>query len=219
MLALAVVAGASAKTKAVKTPPQLKFDPSIGETRTLTMPDGQEVNYTAYEGMFFVTNVEDSAYQTINVYVPDGATQQTPILLRTYVGGYMAAPAQQPKASDATGRALKEGYVVAIPGSRGRNSTVVATKTDKKAGIKKGQTIYTGRAPAAILDLKAAIRYLRQFDDVMLGDAEKIITDGTSAGGAMSSLMGATGNNPAYEPLLRAMGAAQQRDDVFASVC
>ena len=219
MLALAVVAGAGAKTKAVKPQPQLTFDPSIGETRTLTMPDGVEVNYTAYEGMFFVTNVEDSTYQTINVYVPDGATQQTPILLRTYVGGYMAAPAQQPKASDATGRALREGYVVAIPGSRGRNSTVVATKTDKKAGIKKGQTIYTGRAPAAILDLKAAIRYLRQFDDVMLGDAEKIITDGTSAGGAMSSLMGATGNNPAYEPMLRAMGAAQQRDDVFASVC
>jgi acetyl esterase/lipase len=79
--------------------------------------------------------------------------------------------------------------------------------------------MYTGRAPAAILDLKAAIRYLRQFDDVMPGDAERIITDGTSAGGAMSSLMGATGKNPAYEPLLRAMGAAQQRDDVFASVC
>ena len=158
MLALAVVAGAGAKTKAAKTLPQLKFDPSIGEMRTLTMPDGQEVNYTAYEGMFFVTNIEDSAYQTINVYVPEGATQKTPILLRTYVGGYMAAPAQQPEAGDATGRALKEGYVVAIPGSRGRNSMVVATKTDKKAGIKK-------------------------------------------------------------EPLLRAMGAAQQRDDVFASVC
>ncbi len=71
MLALAVVAGAGAKTKAVKTQPQLRFDPTIGETRTLTMPDGMEVKFTAYEGMFFVTNVEDSAYQTINVYVPD----------------------------------------------------------------------------------------------------------------------------------------------------
>jgi hypothetical protein len=47
----------------------------------------------------------------------------------------------------------------------------------------------------------------------------KIITDGTSAGGAMSALMGATGNNPAYEPLLQAMGAAPVRDNVFASVC
>ena len=31
--------------------------------------------------------------------------------------------------------------------------------------------------------------------------------------------MGATGNNPAYEPYLKAMGAAEERDDVFASVC
>ena len=199
--------------------PQLQFYKSKGETRTMTMPDGSVVKYTAYEGMFYVTNVEDPAYQTINIYVPDGATQQTPIFLRTYVGGYMASNAGQPQAGDATGRALKEGYVVAIPGSRGRNSTVVASSTDKKTGIKKGQTIYTGRAPAAILDLKAAIRYLRHFDKEMPGDAEKIITDGTSAGGAMSALMGATGNNPAYEPLLQAMGAADERDDVFASVC
>ena len=217
-LAVALSVGMSAKQKPVVTP-QLQFDASRGEARVMTMPDGSKVGYTAYEGMLFVTNVEDSAYQTINVYVPDGATQQTPIFLRTYVGGYMASKAGQPQAGDATGRALKEGYVVAIPGARGRNSTITATKTDKRAGIKKGQTIYTGRAPKAILDLKAAIRYLRHFDKAMPGDAERIITDGTSAGGAMSSLMGATGNNPAYEPLLKAMGAADERDDVFASVC
>ena len=74
----------------------------------------------------------------------------------------------------------------------------------------------TGRA---LLDLKAAIRYLRHFDRQMPGDAERIITDGTSAGGAMSALMGATGNNPVYAELLKAMGAADERDDVFASVC
>ena len=53
----------------------------------------------------------------------------------------------------------------------------------------------------------------------MPGNAEKIITDGTSAGGAMSALLGTTGNNPAYEPYLKAMGAADARDDVYASVC
>ena len=215
-LASILAIGINAKPKAA---PSLQFTPQNGEARVMTMHDGSQVRYTAHEGMFFVTNIEDSTYQTINVYVPDGATQQTPIFLRTYVGGYMASAAGRPQATDATGRALKEGYVVAIPGSRGRNSTVIANNDHKKAGIKSGKTIFTGRAPAAILDLKAAIRYLRHFDNVMLGDAERIITDGTSAGGAMSSLMGATGNNPAYEPLLRAMGAAQQRDDVFASVC
>ena len=217
MMLAALAIGATAETKAPQ--PMLQFDPSGGETRVMTMHDGKEVKYHAYERLYFVTNVEDSAYQFLNVYVPYGATQQTPIFLRTYVGGYMASAAGQPQAGDASGRALQEGYVVVIPGSRGRNSTVVATRNDKKKGIKKGQTIYTGRAPAAVLDLKAAIRYLRHFDNEMLGDAERIITDGTSAGGAMSSLMGATGNNPAYELMLKAMGAADERDDVFASVC
>ena len=75
---------------------------------------------------------------------------------------YMASPATQPQAGDATGRALKEGYVVVIPGTRGRNSSIVADKVyaKKHRGVKKGQTIFTGRAPKAILDLKAAIRYL-----------------------------------------------------------
>lgn len=199
----------------------LTFDADAGVKTKMTVYDGSEVNYTAYEKLFYVTNVEDSTYQYLNVYVPDGATQQTPIFLRTYVGGYMASPAARPQAGDATGRALKEGYVVVIPGTRGRNSSIQADKAYAKShkGVKVGQTVYTGRAPKAILDLKAAIRYLRHFDSHMLGDAERIITDGTSAGGAMSSLMGATGNNPEYADLLNAMGAADERDDVFASVC
>lgn len=97
----------------------------------------------------------------------------------------MALKPQETDASDASGRALAEGYVVVIPGARGRNSVV----TDAK-----GNKVFTGRAPRGLLDLKAAVRYLRLFDKEMPGDAERIITDGTSAGGAMSSLLGATGN-------------------------
>ena len=194
--------------KPLKATP-LQFDSENGVKASLTLTDGKVVNYTAYTKLYFVTNVEDSTYQYMNIFVPDGVTQQSPMFLRTYVGGYMASEAGYPQAQDASGRALAEGYVLVIPGSRGRNSTV-----------KKGKkTIYTGRAPKALLDLKAAVRYLRHFDNVIPGDAEKIITDGTSAGGAMSSLLGATGNNAAYAPLLKAMGAADERDDVFASVC
>ena len=182
----------------------LVFNPTVSE-QVLTMPDGTNIPYAAYEQLYYVTNIEDSAYQFINIYVPAGANEQTPIFLRTYVGGYMAAQAQRPKASDASGRALQEGYVVVIPGTRGRNSM--------QGGI------YTGRAPKAILDLKAAIRYLRRFDKQIAGNTERIITDGTSAGGAMSALMGGTGNHPAYRDLLAQMGAADERDDVFASVC
>jgi len=121
----------------------LVFEANAGVKSKMTAYDGTEVSYTAYERLFYVTNVEDSTYQFLNVYVPDGANQQTPIFLRTYVGGYMASPAAQPQAGDATGRALKEGYVVVIPGTRGRNSSIVADKVyaKKHRGVKKGQTI------------------------------------------------------------------------------
>lgn len=186
------------------------FDASKGVAGSVSMPNGKVVNYTAYTKLYYVTNVEDSTYQYMNVFVPDGADQSTPIFMPNYVGGYMAAKPQSVNAGDASGRALAEGYVVAISGVRGRNSVV--TNAD-------GENVYTGRAPKALLDLKAAVRYLRHFDKEMPGDAEKIITNGTSAGGAMSALLGATGNNPVYEEYLKEMGAANERDDIFAAVC
>lgn len=208
ILLTALVVSCMLAVQAKKTNP-LHFDVDKGVKTSLAMPNGKTVKYTAYTKLYFVTNVEDSTYQYMNIFVPEGATQQTPIFLRTYAGGYMESEASGPQAGDASGRALAEGYVLVIPGSRGRKSTV-----------KSGRAIiYTGRAPKALLDLKAAIRYLRHFDNVILGDAEKIITDGTSAGGAMSALMGATGNNPSYDKYLKAMGAADERDNVYASVC
>ena len=76
-----------------------------------------------------------------------------------------------------------------------------------------------GRAPALIVDMKAVIRYLRHNRDVIPGDVEKIITSGTSAGGALSALTGATGNCEDYEPFFKAICAADERDDIFAANC
>ncbi|MGL4993290.1 MAG: alpha/beta hydrolase [Bacteroidales bacterium] len=189
----------------------LRFDPNNYSIKTLVMPDGEEITYRAYEEIFYVRNIEDSTYQTLNFYTPEKMKNSdgAPILLRTYVGGYMAATAKEPSATDATGRALKEGYAVCIPGSRGANSTVK----------KDGKVIHTGIAPNGILDLKAAVKYLHFNDDLMPGSAKRIFTDGTSAGGAMSALMGSTGDNSEYSQLLNKMGAADASDAVFASIC
>ena len=136
----------------------LMFDASKGVAGSVTMPDGKIVNYTAHTKLYYVTNVEDSTYQYINVFVPEGANQSTPIFMPNYVGGYMAAKPRSVSAEDASGRALAEGYVVAIPGARGRNSVVTNAQ---------GERVYTGRAPKGLLDLKAAVRYLRHFDKEM----------------------------------------------------
>ena len=100
MLAMNVNAAKKPKTSA------LQFNPESGVKASLTMPDGKVVNYTAYNKLYFVTNVEDSTYQYMNIFVPEGANEQTPIFLRTYVGGYMASQAGDPQAEDASGRAL-----------------------------------------------------------------------------------------------------------------
>lgn len=207
LLAISFVACNSAQTKT--EPDALAFNPDAYTEETLVMPGGDTIHYRAYENIYFVKHVVDSAYQTLNFYVPLSANEQTPIFLRTYVGGYMAAKARKPSPTDASGRALQEGYVLCIPGSRGWNSVVE----------KNGEKHFTGRAPADIVDLKAAVRYLRHNDHTMPGNAERIITDGTSAGGAMSALLGSSGNSPLFEPYLTDLGAANERDDVFASVC
>ena len=80
---------------------------------------------------------------------------------------------------------------------------------------KENQEKRSGRAPALIVDMKAAIRYMRHNAKTVPGDVEKIITNGTSAGGALSALAGATGNAKEYEPYLKAIGAAEEKDDIL----
>ena len=45
---------------------------------------------------------------------------------------------------------------------------------------------------------------------------KKIISNGTSAGGALSVLLGASGNHADYATALQALGAADARDDIYA---
>lgn len=100
--------------------------------------------------------------------------------------------------------ALAAGYVVVEPGCRGRTLTNDAGE-------------YYGVAPAAIVDLKAALRYITANADSFPGDTTRIVSTGTSAGGALSTLLGATGNSPLYEAELAAIGAAPGSDAVRAA--
>jgi hypothetical protein len=99
---------------------------------------------------------------------------------------------------------LAAGYVVVEPGARGR------TLTDS-AGT------YYGTAPAAIVDLKAAVRYVRANKGVIPGNTDRIVSTGTSAGGALSSLLGASGDSPLYDKYLKELGAADASDAIFAA--
>lgn len=100
--------------------------------------------------------------------------------------------------------AMAYGFVIVAPGCRGRD-------------CQQPDGTYFGKAPAAIVDLKAAVRYIRHNKGVMPGNPERILSTGGSAGGALSCLLAASGNHPLFESYLREIGAAEERDDIFAS--
>jgi hypothetical protein len=100
--------------------------------------------------------------------------------------------------------ALAAGYVVIEPGARGRS-------------LKNTGGEYYGTAPAAIVDLKAAVRYIRFNKGRIPGNVERIVSAGTSAGGALSALLGASGDSPLYDKLLKEIGAADASDAIFAT--
>jgi hypothetical protein len=120
--------------------------------------------------------------------------------------GGMRPPVGMTKKRNAVFDALAHGYVVVSPGVRGRT-------------LKDEEGKNYGKAPASIVDLKAAVRYLHYNDAVMPGDANKIISNGTSAGGALSALLGATGDSLDYEPYLDVLGAAKASDSIYAASC
>lgn len=213
----------------------LRFNGEKYEVKTCEL-DGKTITYRAFEGIEYCEKPVDEI-QKLNIFVPEefyekgevnGYTLKTvPIFMPNSVGGYMAGSASEPGKNflgiiNAEFEALRHGYVVVCAGIRGRNSGMATNEffVGGKAGNdtkKEGRLV--GRAPALIVDMKAAIRYLRHNRDVIPGDVEKIITSGTSAGGALSALTGATGNCEDYEPFLKAICAADERDDIFAANC
>lgn len=100
--------------------------------------------------------------------------------------------------------ALASGYVVVEPGARGRTLT-------------SADGTYYGVAPAAIVDLKAAVRFVRANASRIPGNVERMVSSGTSAGGALSALLGASGDSDLYDEELEALGAADASDAIFAS--
>ena len=194
----------------------LAFDVKNYESMSTTV-DNKEIKYRAFEYIPYVANPIDIDQQYMNIYVPEEYfnngtvngynTQTAPIFMPNAVGGYMPSQALTPKVENGKPNsvlyALSRGYVVASPATRGRTN-------------KASDGNFIGKAPAVIVDLQAATAYLHANDSTMPGNANRIITNGTSAGGAVSLLQGATGNSSDFQPYLQALGAATAATNVYA---
>lgn len=175
--------------------------------------------------VYYVTNILSKEHQYMNIFVPaaylnedgtvneDGAVgpytaKTAPIVFQNECAGWKSSTP-----GDANEKYIDNGFVYIHTGARSRDLAVV------------------GKAPSACVDQKAGVRFLRLHDHKIPGDKEKIISCGTSGGGQMSSILGATGNMPVYYPYLYELGAAGVEKDaegnfvstipdhIFASQC
>ena len=173
-------------------------------------------------GIVYCENPADSGYENLGIFVPGaymngtangdgtytcevnesadvgGYTAATaPIVIPVETPGYSAMAAPTDYVSD-TDVYTDAGFVYVYAGARGRD-----------AG-----------APAGVIDLKAAIRYIRYNESVIPGNMDRIFSFGMSGGGAQSALVGAIGDSELYTPYLEAIGAVSGVSDaVCGSMC
>ena len=184
--------------------------------------DGEEVDATWYVD-YYLEDM-DNDYMTeaqyknakVNIYVPDGATADTPILYMVNNGSWFMDQYEKNTFLGATGseystednidsnigrsafcaKALDEGYIVVCAGLRNRN---------------EGE-----KSPVTVADAKAVIRYLR---DNNIGNTDRIFITGLSGGGALSVAIGSDGNSSDFYEDLYLMGAAgiEKSGDTYVS--
>lgn len=175
------------------------------------------------EDVLYSPKADMPAFQRLSVYAPraymnpDGTVNEAgeccgytaktaPVLFETNAAGYMQMPHKWLGGPRCDGeKYVRRGMIYVTAGCRGRDS-----RNDK------GELV--GKAPITLIDTKMAVRFLRHNRAALPGDWDKVISCGVSAGGAMSTLLGVTGDHPDYDDYLRAAGAFMDESDaMFAS--
>ena len=124
-----------------------------------------------------------------------------PIIYHNTSGGYSASSIQ-----DVNIGYLEQGYVHVSVATRGKGTV----DDDGK---------YIGQFPVLIVDLKAGIRFMKANSAYMPGNTESIAMRGHSSGGAVTTMLGASGNAPVFDPYFDAIGAAKATDDILIALC
>ena len=177
-----------------------------------------------YQGVYMNANITNLSNQTMLIYAPaaylntDDSGKVTGINHDAVVNGYTADTApvvylnecggwksSSPRSADTS--YIDQGFVYVTAGARSRDAV-------------DENNVHTGKAPMPVVDLKSGVIALRANTDVIPGNMDRIISVGTSGGGQMSSILGASGNMPEYYEYLYntgALGVVKNSDGSFSS--
>ena len=168
------------------------------------------------EDVLYTAKADVPKFQRLSVFAPkdcmnpDGtptkASRGVPVVFENNSAGYMQMPHTWLGGPRCYAEPyLNHGLVYVTCGCRGRDSV-----------NEKGE--FVGKSPISLVDLKTALRFLRHNRAALPGDWDRVVSVGWSAGGAMSALLGVTGDNARYDRYLEDNGAFMDESDaVFAA--
>lgn len=230
---VAGLAGCTPSRQAEQTPadePAQPTDPSVdlAEFESLALDSGawryDESNDVYYQlGLTYCKTPATTTYESLAIFVPgayftakqNGSTYSCTVNEKAVVGGFTASTAPilmpvntgtlaaqaSPTAYSYDGLApyMQAGCIYVYAGFRGRSAGYdTASGTDE---------LFPGGSPWPVVDLKAAIRYLRYNDAALPCDTSRVYVFGFAAGGGVSAVLGASGDASAFDPYLAQIGA------------
>ncbi|MEV4255351.1 hypothetical protein AB0J52_19540 [Spirillospora sp. NPDC049652] len=149
----------------------------------------KKVRYRLYSGLSYAARPADKRRQTLSVRVP------------VEIDGRPVDSGQAPIMVDNTGSG-------------------VTSVTENRAALAAGFVVVTAGVRDTgwngIVDLKAAVRYVRHNQGRLPGDVDRIVAVGDGAGGGLAALLGASAGRGQYDDDLGRLGAAPATDLVYA---
>lgn len=154
-------------------------------------------------GAYFTAEKNGDSYTcTVNEKAVVGSfTPSTAPVLMPINSGNLS-PQTSPTAYGYAGLApyLEAGCIYVYAGFRGRSAGY-----DTASG---SDDLFPGGSPWPVVDLKAAVRYLRYNAASLPCDASRVFVFGFGAGGGVSAVLGSSGDSELFSPYLEAIGAA-----------
>lgn len=168
-------------------------------------------NCWCLEDILYTPVPKDIRFQRLSVYAPkelmnaDGTIREqgrgVPVVFNNNASGYGQTPHVWLDSPRCHGQQyLDRGWVYITCGARGK-------ETVDENGVP------AGKSPVNLVDYKTALRFLRHNKAYLPGDYDRIISVGFSAGGAMSTLLGVTGDNENFRPYLEENCAFMDESD------
>ena len=162
--------------------------------------EGRRIDLTLIRDVAYATRSEA---QKLDIYMPNHVAGSRPVILWLHPGGFHGGD---------------KGGVASSPGAKVSMLELVLPMLERGYTVVSANYRLSGEAafPAAVHDVKAAVRWIRANAARYHFDADKIAAWGSSAGGYLAQMLATTGGVGALEDL--SLGNADQSSGIVAAV-